>query len=253
MKLSGFPGVGQQLVQLMTYTTPRRGCPYYLMIDAGSNWHVSIPVRKQLATWATIQAHDFNSYHVTDPAGNHYQYESPQHVRTGTDGTGPFDVKAADQVVARIFGVRPTERANPNAKLVAYRSGVMDKKQFTYLAVFNGAVGRLAKEFGTAPLAFDALEARSVDAESWYGLMDVYGKDPDWATFEAAFKPTGLQPRETKRKAPETPAEETQAVKLANTASEQVVPPSTEPIPEQAPEKEPAKAGAGEKEEETET
>jgi hypothetical protein len=252
MKLSNFSGVSQQMVQLMTYGTQRRGCPYYLMIDAGSGWHVSIPVRNNLVTWSNIQAQDFNSYHVTDPGGNHYQYESPQHVRKGTDGAGPFDIKTADQVVSRIFGVHPTVPVDPNAKIREFRSGVMGKSQFTYLNVFNGAVGRLAKKFGTEPLAFDALEARSVDAESWYDLMDTYEKKPDWATFEAAFKPADLQPRKTKRKAPETPADETRAMKLPNTASELAVLPPPEPISEPVPEKESTKVDTGEKEEETE-
>ncbi|KDN22136.1 hypothetical protein DV20_12200 [Amycolatopsis rifamycinica] len=249
MKLSGFSGISEQMVQLMTYLKPRRGHPYYLMIDAGSDWHVSIPVRTKLATWKNIQAHDFESYHVTDPDGNHYHYVSSRHLRTGTDGTGPFDVKAADQVVSRIFGVQPTVPVDPGAKLKAFRLGLIGKEQFAYLEMVNGAIRRLAGKSGTAPPAFDALEARSVDAESWYDLVDTYGKMPDWPTFEATFKPTALQPREKKRKAPETPSDETVTVKHPNTASEPGLPPPPEPTTE----KEPATVGTGEKEEETET
>lgn len=253
MKLSDFSGINQSMVQLMTYQTPRRGYDHYLMIDAGSNWHVSIPVRKNLATWPKMQAQAFGSYHVTDPAGNHYHYDSPNHIRRGTDGTGPFKFNEADQVVARIFGVQPTVPVDPSAKIAEFRLGILEKKQFPYLDVFNGAVGRLARTFGTAPLAFDALEARSVDAESWYDLMDTYGKKAGWAPFDTAFKPTGLQLRETKRKAPETPADETESVKLPKTESEPVVISPPEPVSEQVPEKESTKADAGEKEEETET
>lgn len=250
VKVSSFSGISRQMVQLMTYKVPRRDCPYYLMIDAGSGWHVSIPVKKKLDNWANIQAHNFESYHVTDPQGNHYQYRAATHARTGTDGVGPFDIKAAEEVVFRIFGVRPTVRADPNAKIATFRQGVMAGKQFAYLALFNGAVNRLAKKFGTEPLAFDALEARNVDAESWYDLVAIYGKKQEWVTFEAAFRPADVQPENAKRKALEAPADETRAAKVPNTASEPAAPPPPELIAEQEPE---PKVGADEEEEETKT
>lgn len=247
MRLSAFPAVTEPAVELMTYRVPRRGHPYYLMIDGGSGWHISVPVMKKLTTWKAIREHDFSFYHATDPKGNHYQYDS-RHQFDGTDGEGPFDVKKAHDVVFKMFGVRPTERVDPNKKLVEYRRSVMAKDQFRYLGLFNGAVKSLGRELGGDEVAaFDALEAHAVPADAWYSLMDAYQEKPDWVTFEAAFKPTGLPDREMKRKEPDEPADETESAKVRKVETEPAVPPEPEkePAPEKelVPEEEPAKIG----------